>query len=79
EGQLIGFYRQDNKERLLIPSELAVALNQEALARQQAERAVEEERQRAETAEQIQRKTQQKLEQLQAKLQELGINPEDVS
>lgn len=85
EGQLIGFYRQDNGERLLIPSELAVSLKQEALARQQAERQIEEERQRteeerqrADAAEQAQAKTQQKLEQLQVKLQELGINPEDI-
>lgn len=85
EGQLIGFYRQDNDERLLIPSELAVALKQEALARQQAERVAEEERQRAEEerqraekAERNQSKIQQKLEQLQAKLQELGVNPEDI-
>lgn len=78
EGQLISFYRQDNGERLLIPSELAVALKQEALARQQAERQVDEERQRAKVAEQAQLETQQKLERLQAKLQELGINPEDL-
>ncbi|MBT9315555.1 Uma2 family endonuclease [Leptothoe spongobia] len=78
EEQLIGFYRQDNDERLLIPSELAVALKQEAIARQQAERRADEERQRAEAAEQAQAKTQQKLEQLQAKLQELGINPENI-
>lgn len=37
EGQLIGFYRLDTGERLLIPSELAHAVKQEALARQQAE------------------------------------------
>lgn len=71
EGQLIGFYRQDNDERLLIPSELAVALKQEALARQQAER-------RAEEAEHAQLEAQQKLERLQAKLQEMGVNPDDI-
>ena len=78
EGQLIGFYRQDNDERLLIPSELAIALKQEALARQQAEKQAEEERQRAEIAERAQLETQQKLERLQAKLQELGVDPEDI-
>ncbi|EKV01164.1 membrane protein involved in colicin uptake [Leptolyngbya sp. PCC 7375] len=92
EEQLIGFYRQDNGERLLIPSELAVALKQEALAKQQAERQIEEERQRAEeerqraeeerqraeTAEQVQLETQKKLERLQAKLQELGVDPDDI-
>ncbi|MBX2864019.1 MAG: Uma2 family endonuclease [Leptolyngbyaceae cyanobacterium MAG.088] len=79
EGQLIGFYRQDNDERLLIPSELAVALKQEALAKQQAERRAEEERQRANTAEQAQLETQEKLERLQAKLQEMGVDPDDIS
>ncbi len=85
EGQLIGFYRQDNDERLLIPSELAVALKQEALARQQAERTAEEERQRAEEerqraemAEQAQLETQKKLEQLQAKLREMGVDPDNI-
>ncbi|MEM1255537.1 MAG: Uma2 family endonuclease [Cyanobacteria bacterium P01_H01_bin.21] len=78
EEQLIGFYRQDNGERLLIPSELAVALKQEALAKQQAERQAEEERQRADTAEQIQLETQKKLKRLQAKLQELGVDPEEL-
>ncbi len=71
EGHLIGFYRQDNGKRLLIPSELAVSLKQEALARQQAE-------QRAEAAEQAQLETQQKLDRLQAKLQEMGIDLEDI-
>ena len=43
ERQLLGFYRLDNGERLLIPRELAVALNQEALARQQPEIRAQEE------------------------------------
>ena len=79
EGQLIGFYRRDNGERLLIPSELAVALKQEALARQQAEQAAQAERQRAEAAEQAQLETQKKLEQLQAKLQEMGVDPDEIA
>ncbi|NJR55447.1 MAG: Uma2 family endonuclease, partial [Acaryochloris sp. CRU_2_0] len=37
EGQLIGFYREDTGEKLLIPEELADALVQEKLAKQQAE------------------------------------------
>jgi Uma2 family endonuclease len=48
EGKLIGFYREDTGEKLLIPSELATALQQETIARSQAERRAEEERQRAE-------------------------------
>ncbi|MHC5724830.1 MAG: Uma2 family endonuclease [Nostoc sp.] len=41
EGQLIGFYREDTGEKLLIPEELAEALKQERLAREQAESQVE--------------------------------------
>ena len=48
EGKLIGFYRLDNGEKLLIPDELAAALQQETNARQQAEELAEQERQRAE-------------------------------
>lgn len=41
EEQLISFYREDIGEKLLIPEELAEALTQEKLARQQAELQVE--------------------------------------
>ncbi|MEO0458833.1 MAG: hypothetical protein AAF152_19945 [Cyanobacteria bacterium P01_A01_bin.114] len=37
EGQLIGFYRQDTGEKLLIPGEMAQALKREAAARKQAQ------------------------------------------
>ncbi len=42
EGKLIGFYREDTGEKLLIPDELAQALNQETQARQQAEERAEQ-------------------------------------
>ncbi|NJK36523.1 MAG: Uma2 family endonuclease [Oscillatoriales cyanobacterium RM2_1_1] len=48
EGKLIGFYREDTEEKLLIPGELAAALKQETQTRQQAEERAEQERQRAE-------------------------------
>ena len=48
EGKLIGFYREDTGEKLLIPDELAENLQLETLARQEAEKRVEEERQRVE-------------------------------
>lgn len=48
EGLLIGFYRLDTGEKLLIPDELAAALQQETQTRQQAEAIAEEQRQRAE-------------------------------
>lgn len=41
EGQLIGFYREDTGEKLLIPEELAKALKQERLMREQAQSQVE--------------------------------------
>jgi Uma2 family endonuclease len=49
EDKLIGFYRLDTGEKLLIPSELAAALEEETLARQSAEAQAEQERERAET------------------------------
>ncbi|MGB3310195.1 MAG: Uma2 family endonuclease [Nodosilinea sp.] len=64
DGGLISFYRQDTGEKLLIPDELAVALRQEALRRQQAE-------QRAAAAE-------RELEELKARLRDRGINPDDL-
>lgn len=48
EDKLIGFYREDTGEKLLIPSELAAALQQEISARLNAETVAEAERQRAE-------------------------------
>ena len=71
EGSIIGFYREDTGEKLLIPDELAEALHQEVVARQQAESQLEQERQRAEEAE-------AQLEQLKAKLREMGVDPDTV-
>ena len=71
EGSIIGFYREDTGEKLLIPDELAEALQQEVVARKQAESQVEQERQRAEEAE-------AQLEQLKAKLREMGVDPDTV-
>jgi Putative restriction endonuclease len=62
EGQLIGFYREDTGEKLLIPQELADALGQEKAARRQAEDA----RQQAEA----------ENERLKAQLRALGANPD---
>ncbi|MBE9112009.1 Uma2 family endonuclease [Nodosilinea sp. LEGE 07298] len=62
DGGLIAFYRQDTGEKLLIPDELAVALRQEALLRQQAE-------QRAVAAE-------RELEALKTRMRDRGIDPD---
>ncbi|MHC5600014.1 MAG: Uma2 family endonuclease [Nostoc sp.] len=71
EGRLIGFYREDTGEKLLIPNELAEALGQEVLARQQAEELVEQERQRAEQAE-------LQIEKLKARLRSLNVDPDTI-
>ena len=71
EENIIGFYREDTGEKLLIPDELAEALQQEVVARQQAEEQLEQERQRAEEAE-------AQLEELKAKLRKMGIDPDTV-
>ncbi|MFB2979545.1 Uma2 family endonuclease [Microseira sp. BLCC-F43] len=64
EGKLIGFYREDTGEKLLVPDELAEALKQETQARQQAEEQAELQRQRS--------------EKLAAKLRELNIDPDSL-
>jgi Uma2 family endonuclease len=64
EGKLVAFYRLDTGEKLLIPDELAAALNQRTVALQQAEEQVAQERQRA--------------ERLAARLRELGEDPDAI-
>ncbi|MBD2519360.1 Uma2 family endonuclease [Nostoc sp. FACHB-973] len=64
EGKLIGFYREDTGEKLLIADELIEALRQEVLGRQQAE-------ERAEQA-------QLEIEKLKAKLRSLNIDPDTI-
>ena len=71
EEKLISFTREDTGEKLLIPDELAEALRQEVLAREQAEAQAQQERQRAEQAE-------SQVEQLRARLRSLGIDPDAI-
>ncbi|MBV6625561.1 MAG: Uma2 family endonuclease [Rivularia sp. (in: Bacteria)] len=75
EGRLIGFYREDNGEKLLIPDELVQALQQEVVARQQAEEQAEQERQRAEQERQRAEQAEAEVKQLKAKLREMGVDP----
>ncbi|MDB9528720.1 Uma2 family endonuclease [Oscillatoria sp. CS-180] len=70
EGQLIGFYREDTDEKLLIPGELAQAVKQEALARQQAEQRAEAAEQRAEQERQRAEAAEARLAELEAQLKE---------
>lgn len=62
EEALIGFYREDTGEKLLIPEELAEALAQERIAREQEQLA----RQQAEA----------QVERLKAELRALGVDPD---
>jgi Uma2 family endonuclease len=62
EGHLIGFYREDTGEKLLIPQEMADALAQAEAAKQQAEEA----KQQAE----------EENERLKARLRALGADPD---
>lgn len=82
EGKLIGFYRRDTGEKLLIPDELATALQQETQARLAAEQQAEQERQRAEQAESRLAEATRQLEQerrrverLAERLRKLGVEP----
>ena len=53
EGKLIGFYRQEDGQKLLVPGELAEALQEETQLRVEAEEQLEAERQRAEELESL--------------------------
>jgi hypothetical protein len=79
EGGLIGFYREDTKEKLLIPDELAAALQQEVVARQQAQLQAEQERQRAEQERQRAEQAELQIEQLKARLRSLGVDPDTLT
>ncbi|HBQ98664.1 MULTISPECIES: Uma2 family endonuclease [unclassified Roseofilum] len=61
EGKLIGFYRQDTGEKLLISSELRAALKAESQARQEAIEQAEQERQRAEELQALLNRYQEKF------------------
>ncbi len=71
EGALIGFYRLDNGQKLLIPEELVVELQQSQQRAEQAE-------QRAEQAEQRATQSEQRAAQLAERLRALGIDPDQL-
>ncbi|HAX79049.1 MAG TPA: hypothetical protein DCY88_25300 [Cyanobacteria bacterium UBA11372] len=64
EGKLIGFYREDTGEKLLVPDELAEALAQK----------IEELQQEIEARQQVE----ERAEKLAAKLRELGVDPDSL-
>ncbi len=72
EEKLIGFYRQDTGEKLLIPDELAQAL-------QNAEDQSSQERQRAEQERQRAEQERQRAERLAEQLRKLGVDPDSIA
>ncbi|MEA5511497.1 Uma2 family endonuclease [Crocosphaera sp. UHCC 0190] len=64
EGELIGFYREDTGEKLLIPEELAEALTQKEAELTQKETELEEERQKVSEMESILEKYRQQFGEL---------------
>lgn len=61
EGQLIGFYREDTGEKLLIPEELAAALEQKEIEIQQKEIELQQEKQKLSNAESMLEKYRQRF------------------
>jgi Uma2 family endonuclease len=78
EGQLIGFYREDTGEKLLIPDELAQALRSEVEARQQAEQRAEQAEQQLEQERQRAEQERQRADRLAEYLRSQGIDPDSV-
>jgi Uma2 family endonuclease len=68
EDKLIGFYRDDTGEKLLVPDELYVALRREMSARREAEERADREQRLAEQARQLAEQEQQRSAQLEALL-----------
>lgn len=76
--KIINFYREDTGEKLLIPDELAVSLQQETEARIIAEQRAEQERQRAEELSLELEQEKQRGERLARRLRELNIDPDQL-
>lgn len=72
EDTLIGFYRLDNGEKLLAPTELVAALRAEKLARANAEERAKHSEERATQAE-------QRAAALAERLRSLGVNPDELN
>lgn len=68
EGELIGFYREDSGEKLLIPDELVEALQEEVKARQQALERAAQALERAAQAEERTAQAEERANQMEAML-----------
>jgi Uma2 family endonuclease len=77
EGDLIGFYRLDNDQKLLIPSELAAELGRTTLMLEQEREETEQERQRADQAEERAREAEQRASALMERLRALGFDQDE--
>jgi hypothetical protein len=77
EGDLISFYRLDNGQKLLIPSELAAELRRTSLLLEQEREETEQERQRADQAEERAREAEQRASALMERLRALGFDPDE--
>jgi Uma2 family endonuclease len=78
EGDLIGFYRLDNGQKLLIPSELAAELRRTSLMLDQEREQTEQERQRAVQAEERAREAEKRADAMRKRLQALGLDPDEL-
>ena len=78
EKALIGFYREDTGEKLLIPEELAEALAQERVAKEQERVAKEQERVAKEREQLARQQAEAQIEQLKAQLRSLGVDPDAI-
>jgi Uma2 family endonuclease len=78
EDTLIGFYREDTGEKLLVPDELVAALSAEVQARQNLEQQLEQQQQNVEQERQAKEIAEHRAERLAERLRAIGINPDEV-
>lgn len=76
EEKLIGFYREDSGEKLLIPDELARALRRETQGRVEAQEWAKQAQERAKQAEERAERERQRAEGLAERLRAMGVELE---
>jgi Uma2 family endonuclease len=79
DEQLIAFYKQDTGEKLLAPGELVEALQQEILAREQAQEQAKQAEERAKQAEERAKQAELQVERLKEQLRSLGVDPDAIN
>lgn len=78
EGALIGFYRLDNNQKLLIPSELAAELEQERQVRQRSEQRATQAELQAGQERLAREQAERRAAQLAERLRTLGFDPDNL-